>query len=85
MFPISISPLLIPILAARRRLGGSGLNIILDLVGNLVQAVHIKDFLPNFFLISLDMLIGVDLLGEEIGHNLDRAFAVNVLLKDVGQ
>jgi hypothetical protein len=36
-------------------------------------------------LIGLDALIGVDLLGPEIVHDLDRPLAEDVLFKDVGQ
>src|SRR5512135_2996583 len=44
------------------RLGRSGLNVILDFVRHLVEAVHIEDLLADLLLVFLDVGVGVDLL-----------------------
>ncbi len=47
-----------------RRFGCCSLDVALDLLRDFVQAVHIKDLLADFVLIFLDVLIGINLLGE---------------------
>jgi len=64
-------------------LGSGGLDIILDLFRHLLQAVHVQDLLPDFILVFLDSLVSIDLLGVEVGHDLDRPLAKDVSLKDV--
>jgi hypothetical protein len=38
---------------------------------------------PDLFLILLDPAVGVDLLGPEVGHDLQRALAEDVPLEDI--
>ncbi len=66
-----------------RRLGGGRLDVVLDLRGHLIQAIHVQDLAPDLLLILLDPAISVDLLGPEVGHDLHRALAEDVPLEDV--
>ena len=50
-----------------------------------LHAVHVEDLLADLLLVGPDALVGVHLLGEEVGHDLDRALAEDVALEDVAQ
>ncbi len=65
------------------RLSRRRLNILLDLLRNLLEAVHVQDLLPDLVLVGLDAAVGVDLLGPEVLGHLDRPLAEKVLLKDI--
>jgi hypothetical protein len=67
------------------RFSRGGLDVMLDLLWHFIQAVHVQDLVANFVLVFLDVVVGVNLLGEEIGHDLHRPLAEDVTLKDVGQ
>ena len=61
------------------------LDIVLDFFRHLLQPVHVCDLLANLVLISVNVTVGVDLLGKEVIHDLDRTFAINIFLKDVAK
>jgi hypothetical protein len=61
------------------------LDVVLDLVGDLVQAVHVEDLSPDLVLIVSDVLVGVDLLRPQVVDDLHGALAEDVALEDVGQ
>ena len=44
-----------------------------------------QDFLADLFLVLPDVLVGVNLLGEQVGHDLHRPLAKDVALEDVGE
>jgi hypothetical protein len=68
-----------------RRLGAGGLDVVLDLVGHLVQRVHVEDLLADLVLVVLDAAVGVDLLRPQVVDDLDRPLAEDVPLEDVGE
>src|SRR5581483_2883316 len=68
-----------------RWLGRRRLDVLLDLLRNLLEAVHIQDLLPDLVLVGLDAAVGIDLLSPEVFGYLDRPLAEKILLEDVGE
>ncbi len=66
-----------------RRFGARRLDVVLDLLGDRVEAVHVEDLLADLVLVGLDVRVSIDLLGPEVFHDLDRPFAEDILLEDV--
>src|SRR6266508_4922223 len=59
--------------------------VVLDLIGHPVDLVYLEDLAPDLVLVLLDVRVGVDLLGPQVGRDLNRPLAEDVALEDVGQ
>ena len=65
----------------RRRRG----DVAFDFFGHAIEAVHVENLLPDLVLIFPDASIGIDFLGPEVLDYRHRAFAEDVLLKNIRQ
>src|SRR6266851_9226047 len=63
-----------------RRLRRGSLDVVLDFLRDLLEAVHVDDLLADFLLIRLDVRVGVDLLRPEVLDDFDGALAEDVAL-----
>ena len=68
-----------------RGLGRGGGDIVVNLFGDLVEAVHVENLLPDLRLVVPDPLVGVHLLGPEVLHDRHGPLAEDVPLEDVGE
>src|SRR5581483_1117259 len=65
-----------------RRLRGRRLDVLFDLLGDGIEAVHVEDLLSDLVLVLADATVGVDLLGPKVGHDGHRALSEEVLMED---
>ncbi len=63
--------------------GSGGLNIVFNFFRHFLQAVHISDLLADFILIIFDAPVGIDFLGIQVRHDLNRSFAEDIAFEDI--
>ena len=68
-----------------RGLRRGGVDVLLDLPGELREAVHGQDLLLHLVLVVRDALVRVDLHDVQVGLDLDRALPEDVPVEDVAQ